>query len=259
MRESDSLRRVVDLFAFAQPLSNMSVDITNKFLVAEFTDTDGTVFIEAFPSRWLKENFVYWPESAKLRKKRSIRDFEPDINDKVWVQCQVTSIKGVFDEYPDAAKLANQLELYSDTSDEASNTVKHSSHRQIFKNKPGHSTNYDELIKSAFNTNVSSTNTTGYEYVPVVDHSESNGSSVFFATPTDSESSTLYVNNHPSLINSEELVNDRVEMDTPNLQNETVPDSQVVLNLPPLVDVLKYINKNGENSQRKCSITLYVS
>lgn len=71
----------------------------NKFLVVTFVDNSNPPerFVEPVPWKWVKENFVYYPNNWKLQRQKSNADSTPDYQDVVaWEKCQLTSIKGVF-------------------------------------------------------------------------------------------------------------------------------------------------------------------
>lgn len=248
------------------------MDISNKFLVAEFEDEEGTVFIEAFPSLWLKNETVFWPESQKLRKKRSIRDFEPDVTNKQWVGCKLRSIKACYDDYPDAAKLANELEIYSDTSDECSNKVILSSHRQIFKQKTKSNANdYNDLIRNAVQTQETDNvlEVTGEKFdvsTIILENQPVNSSTTFLNAMNAPNDTGLMIGmdpgqsnysahlqqaslSHTNASNTSGFMNDmQLGQDELSTHFQQTPLSPVVLNVPPLAEVLKYIARNDSNS-----------
>lgn len=112
------------------------MDFSNKFIVVECYDSDGSSFIEAAPGTWFKGNFLYWPKSQRNLRRRSVLSAQIDLDDtSEWTKSSIKSVKGFYDSFPDACKVAASLVCYDDTEEEQQNLVTVSTKRTMFRAK----------------------------------------------------------------------------------------------------------------------------
>lgn len=122
------------------------MDITNKFVVAECYDQDGSIFIEAAPFTWFRDNYMCWPKSQKNQRLRCVLGAKVNLDEPgEWTPCLIKSVKGLFESFPDACQTAASLVTFVDTEEEESNHIALSKKRTLFRQKESEVIQIDEL------------------------------------------------------------------------------------------------------------------